>query len=220
MVVHRLDGRSYSHAVQVLSLDVVLQLVCRFFREEREAAQIKAGIHNGFIRVLVDVAAQLVLGFGPLDDFLDFFICQTDRADAVPAIDGQRVLQNGAYGLQCSVFALFVHDVAHKGNIDLVGSGRLRKSHPCSHANRVGAFTGGSDAQRRQLLQTVVHADGGYIPSRICRGRTQNQDIVEVGIVGDGGCQRNVNGTNPIEAIAHVSFSSFTSLLFISAFVK
>ena len=189
MVVHRLDGRSYSHAVQVLSRDVVLQLVCRFFREEREAAQIKAGIHNGFIRILVDVAAQLVLGFGPLDDFLDLFIRQADRADTVPAIDGQRILQNSTYGLQCGVFGLLVHDVAHKGNIDLVGSGRLRKSHPCSHANRVGAFTGGNDAQRRQLLQTVVHANGRHIFSRICGGGTQNQDIIEVGIVGDGGRQ-------------------------------
>lgn len=101
-----------------------------------------------------------------------------------------------------------------------MGSGRLRKSYPRSYANRVSAFAGGDDAQRRQFLQTVVHADGRHIFSRICGGWTQNQDIIEVGIIGDGGRQRNVNSTNPIEAIAHVLSSSFTSRLFISTFVK
>ena len=221
MVVHSLDRLSDVATVLILSGDVVFELVFRHLRVDGVAPQVQSRLCDGAVGVTVDVAADFILRLRPLNDLFHLVVIDTDRADAVPAVHAEGVVEDIDRFLRFGL-AFLGFSLANDGDVDLVRSGGLRERNTSSYANRVGSSTGCDKAQLSHFAQAVIHADGGYFSFRVRSGRsrTNDEDVVKAGFVGDGRVQRNVNRANPFE-VAHSYVSSFiTGLSLISTLVK
>ena len=148
MEVHGFGGHGDGHTVLVLQGHFLIWLGLSYLRVDGEAAKVDAGLHDGVLRVIIHIAVQLVLGFGPLDDLPNLVLCQSDGMDAVPSVSaegcGKGVGHNTSAGL--ILFSALFRQASH---IDLMRPGGLREGHASGHADGVRVVADGDEAHFR-----------------------------------------------------------------------